>query len=95
MAAWQSKRTRGPVGLEATARHKRIAGGRPSRQAAAYQQQHEDHTGHHSLSEDISAALEEQWDNVPRRALEAIAVEGYRTGALTEAQVRRLLELET
>jgi predicted HTH domain antitoxin len=27
--------------------------------------------------------------------LEAIAVEGYRTGALTEAQVRRLLELDT
>jgi hypothetical protein len=47
------------------------------------------------LSEDISAALEEQWDNVPRRALEAIAVEGYRTGALTEALVRRLLELDT
>lgn len=47
------------------------------------------------LPADISAALEEQWDNVPRRSLEAIAVEGYRTGALTEAQVRRLLELDT
>jgi len=47
------------------------------------------------LPEDISAALEERWDNVPRRALEAIAVEGYRTGALTEAQVRRTLELDT
>jgi predicted HTH domain antitoxin len=47
------------------------------------------------LPEDISAALEQQWDDVPRRSLEAIAVEGYRTGALTEAQVRRLLELET
>jgi hypothetical protein len=47
------------------------------------------------LPEDISAALAGQWDNVPRRSLEAIAVEGYRTGALTEAQVRRLLELET
>jgi predicted HTH domain antitoxin len=47
------------------------------------------------LPEDISAALEEQWDDVPRRSLEAIAVEGYRTGALTESQVRRLLELDT
>ena len=47
------------------------------------------------LPEDISAALAEQWDNVPRRSLEAIAVEGYRSGALTEAQVRRLLELDT
>jgi hypothetical protein len=47
------------------------------------------------LPEDISAALEAQWDNVPRRSLEAIAIEGYRTGGLTEAQVRRLLELDT
>ena len=47
------------------------------------------------LPEDISAALAGQWDNVPKRSLEAIAIEGYRTGALTEAQVRRLLELET
>ena len=45
--------------------------------------------------EDISAALEEQWDDVPRRSLEAVAVEGYRTGALNEAQVRRLLGLDT
>ena len=47
------------------------------------------------LPEDISAALEAQWDNVPRRSLEAIAIEGYRTGGLTEAQVRRLLELDS
>jgi len=44
---------------------------------------------------DILAALAEQWDDVPRRSLEAIAVEGYRSGALTETQVRRLLELDT
>jgi hypothetical protein len=47
------------------------------------------------LPEDISAALEEQWDDVPRRSLEAIAVEGYRTGALTESQIRKLLGLDT
>jgi predicted HTH domain antitoxin len=47
------------------------------------------------LPDDISAALEEQWDDVPRRALEAIAVEAYRTGALTESQVRSVLGLET
>lgn len=47
------------------------------------------------LPDDISAALGERWDDVPRRSLEAIAVEGYRTGALTEAQVRQLLELDT
>jgi predicted HTH domain antitoxin len=48
-----------------------------------------------SLPEDISDSLEGQWGNVTRHALEAIAVEGYRTGALTEMQVRRLLGLET
>lgn len=47
------------------------------------------------LPDDISAALGERWDNVPRRSLEAIAVEGYRSGALTEAQVRRVLGLES
>jgi len=47
------------------------------------------------LSDDISAALEGQWRDLPRQALEALAVEGYRTGALTETQVRRLLDLET
>jgi predicted HTH domain antitoxin len=47
------------------------------------------------LPADISAALEEQWDDVPRRSLEAIAVEAYRTGALTESQVRRLLGLDS
>ena len=36
------------------------------------------------LPDDISAALEEQWDDVPRRSLEAVAVEAYRTGALTD-----------
>lgn len=47
------------------------------------------------LPTEISAALGERWDDVERRSLEAIAVEGYRTGALTEEYVRRLLEFET
>jgi predicted HTH domain antitoxin len=47
------------------------------------------------LPEDIVKALEGQWPDIGRQALEAIAVEGYRTGALTENQVRRLLELES
>ncbi|HEX3128952.1 MAG TPA: UPF0175 family protein [Thermoanaerobaculia bacterium] len=48
-----------------------------------------------SLPADISESLEGQWGNVPRHALETIAAEGYRTGALTETQVRRLVGLET
>lgn len=47
------------------------------------------------LPADISAALGERWDDVPRRSLEAIAMEGYRTGALSEGQVRRVLGVET
>lgn len=47
------------------------------------------------LPDDILKVLEEQWPDIGRQALEAIAVEGYRTGALTENQVRRLLELES
>jgi hypothetical protein len=47
------------------------------------------------LPADISAALGARWDDVPRRSLEAIAIEGYRTAALSEAQVRRVLGLET
>jgi predicted HTH domain antitoxin len=43
----------------------------------------------------LPAALRGQWGNVSRHALETIAVEGYRTNALSEAQVRRLLRLET
>lgn len=48
-----------------------------------------------SLPEDIYQSLRERWGDVSRYALETIAVEGYRTGALREAQVRRLLGLET
>src|SRR5262245_54258371 len=34
------------------------------------------------LPDDISAALEAQWDDVPRRSLEAIAIEAYRNRCL-------------
>lgn len=43
------------------------------------------------LPEEISSSLEGRWGDVPRQILEATAVEGYRTGALSEAQVMRLL----
>jgi hypothetical protein len=47
------------------------------------------------LPQDISESLQGQWGDVSRHALEAVAIEGYRTGALTETQVKRLLGLET
>lgn len=48
-----------------------------------------------NLPEDILAALEGRWGNVFRRSREAIAVEAYRSGALNEGQVRRVLKFDT
>ncbi len=47
------------------------------------------------LPEDVLQALTDRCENVPRYALEALAVEGYRCGALTETQVKRMLRYET
>jgi hypothetical protein len=47
------------------------------------------------LPEDVVGALRGTWGDVSRHALEALAVEGYRTGALTETQVQRLLNFDT
>ena len=47
------------------------------------------------LPEDIAEGLRAKWKDLPRHALEAIALEGYRSGALTESQVRRVLGFET
>ena len=47
------------------------------------------------LPEDIAEDLRAKWKDLPRHALEAIALEGYRSGALTESQVCRVLGFET
>ncbi|HEX8844515.1 MAG TPA: UPF0175 family protein [Pyrinomonadaceae bacterium] len=47
------------------------------------------------LPKEIEQQLETEWGNLPRRALEAVALEGYRSGALTLAQLRRMLGFET
>lgn len=47
------------------------------------------------LPDDVAQALENgQPGTVPRRVVETIALEGYRSGELTHAQVRRLLGFE-
>jgi len=43
------------------------------------------------LPEDIAESLRAKWKDLPRHALEALALEGYRSAALTESQVRRVL----
>jgi predicted HTH domain antitoxin len=45
------------------------------------------------LPEEIERQLQAEWENLPRRALEALAVEGYRSGALTRGQVGQMLGL--
>lgn len=47
------------------------------------------------LPEEIERRLEMEWGNLPRRVLEAVALEGYRSGALTLAQLRRMLGFAT
>jgi predicted HTH domain antitoxin len=46
-----------------------------------------------NLPEEIEHHLESQWGNLPRRALEAVALEGYRSGALSAGQVAEMLNL--
>ena len=48
-----------------------------------------------ALPEDIAQVLESRWKDLPRAALESLALEVYRSHALTAAQLRRLLGFET
>ena len=47
------------------------------------------------LPEDIARGLESKWQDLPRAALESLALEAYRSGTLSAAQIRRLLGFET
>jgi len=47
------------------------------------------------LPEDIETCLQNRWGDLPRHALEALAIEGYRTRVLSRSQVRRMLGFET
>jgi hypothetical protein len=47
------------------------------------------------LPEDIAEGLESRWKDLPRAALDSLALEAYRSHALTAAQLRRLLAFET
>lgn len=45
------------------------------------------------LPEDIVKRLEGKWGDLSHAAREAIAIEGYRSGALSQNQVQRMLGL--
>jgi hypothetical protein len=46
------------------------------------------------LPEDIEHHLEKQWGDLPRHALESLAIQGYRARVLSRSQVRRMLGFE-
>jgi hypothetical protein len=48
-----------------------------------------------NLPEDVTESLRGSWGDVSRHVLEALAAEGYRTDALTETQIQRLLGFES
>jgi Uncharacterised protein family (UPF0175) len=45
------------------------------------------------LPEEIVQKLEATWGDVPHKALEALAIEAYRAGILSSAQVQQMLHL--
>jgi hypothetical protein len=47
------------------------------------------------LPEEIVPELKSKWKDLPRAALESLALEAYRSRALTAAQLRRLLGFDT
>ena len=47
------------------------------------------------LPEDIAKILQNRWGDISQYALELLAVEAYRSGALSAEQLHRMLSLRT
>lgn len=45
------------------------------------------------IPDDLARSLGQDGDDLPRGTLEALAIEGYRSGKLTEEQVRKSVEV--
>jgi predicted HTH domain antitoxin len=45
------------------------------------------------IPDEVEERLRARWGDLPRRALEAVAIEAYRSGALTPAEVQQMLGL--
>jgi hypothetical protein len=46
-----------------------------------------------SVPDDLVQQMQNRWKDLSRGALEALAIEAYRTGVITEAEVQRMLDL--
>ncbi|BAZ16853.1 hypothetical protein NIES4071_87310 [Calothrix sp. NIES-4071] len=47
------------------------------------------------IPEEIGSQLQQSWENIPQKLTEALAVEGYRSGIMTSAQIQQLLKLSS
>jgi predicted HTH domain antitoxin len=43
------------------------------------------------IPEELGQQLQKEWDNLPRKLLESLAIEAYRSGVMTAAQIQVLL----
>jgi hypothetical protein len=48
-----------------------------------------------NIPDEIAQQLRRGWGDLPRRALEALAAEGYRSGVLTTMQIQQMLNLQS
>lgn len=48
-----------------------------------------------TLPDDVGQRLKEEWEDIPRRALEALAREAYLGGIITDGEVMRMLNLKS
>jgi len=48
-----------------------------------------------AVPDDVVHQMEAKWKDVPRHALEVLAIEAYRSGVITEAEVQRMLDLSS
>lgn len=46
-----------------------------------------------NVPDDVVFQMQARWKDLSRSALEALAVEAYRVGVITEAEVQRMLDL--
>jgi predicted HTH domain antitoxin len=47
------------------------------------------------LPEEIGHQLQQNWGNLPQKTLESLALEAYRQGMITSAQIQNLLQLSS
>ncbi|MGA1870916.1 MAG: UPF0175 family protein [bacterium] len=47
------------------------------------------------IPEDVVHQIESKWNDIPRRILDALAIDAYRSGVITDAEVQRMLSMSS